>query len=135
MTKKPGKAKEGNTADNAEEKTDNQKGVGTEIAGVGASLLVSEIVLRSLGLVTRQTIEKAVARRRFDPAKAKAIVENRSILHTAAAYGVTKLATRSVPGALLVGSGLLAKTLYDRSNAKRKSRKGSKKLPAAKSED
>lgn len=135
MAKKPGKAKAANTAGNADDQTDNQQGVGTEIAGVGASMIVSEIMLRSIGRLTRHTLEKAVARRRFSPAKAKSIVEDRGILHIAAAYGATKIATRSVPGALLVGGGLLAKMLFDRSAAKRKSRRASKKLPAAKSED
>jgi hypothetical protein len=31
----------------------------------------------------------------------------------------TRIATRSIPGALLVGGALLAKTLYDRRKAKR----------------
>ncbi|MFM2410514.1 MAG: hypothetical protein RL481_1342 [Pseudomonadota bacterium] len=31
----------------------------------------------------------------------------------------TRIATRSIPGALLVGGALVAKTLYDRSKAKR----------------
>lgn len=98
-------------------------------------MVVSEIVLRSVGRLTRHALEKAIARRRHAPAKAKAIVDNRTILHTVAAYGVTKLATRSVPGALLVGGGLLAKTLYDRGAARRQSRKAAKDLPATKSAD
>ena len=36
-----------------------------------------------------------------------------------ALYGVTKLATRSVPGAMVVAGGMLAKTLYDRRKSKR----------------
>jgi hypothetical protein len=36
---------------------------------------------------------------------------------------VARVATRSVPGALLVGGGLLAKTLYDRSISRRKARR------------
>lgn len=32
---------------------------------------------------------------------------------------VTRIATRSVPGAIVIGGGLLAKTLYDRKKAKR----------------
>ena len=139
MAKKPTRAKPARSPDNAGDRSDqpqdNAANTGNDIARVGTSLIVSEIVLRSVGRLTRQTLEKAVARRRYDPAKAKAIVEDRGILHTVAAYGVTKLDTRSVPGALLVGGGLLAKTLYDRGTAKRKSRRPSKTPPAAKSED
>lgn len=35
-------------------------------------------------------------------------------------FAVTKVATRSMPGALAVGAGLLAKTLYDRKKAKQR---------------
>jgi hypothetical protein len=31
---------------------------------------------------------------------------------------IARIATRSVPGALIVGGGMLAKTLYDRKHAK-----------------
>ena len=136
MAKKSIKAKPGKTAAQTPAKQgDPAENSGSEIAGASASLIVSEILLRSVGRLTRQTLEKAVARRRYDPAKAKAIVENRSILHTVAAYGVTKLATRSIPGALVVGGGLLAKTLFDRGSERRKSRKAAKKPAAAKSEE
>ncbi len=126
MTKKTDKS--GSEAKQAEVRSD-------QAAGAATSLLITEIALRSVGRLTRESLEKVVARRRYDAAKAKAIVENRGIVHTLAAYGVTKLATRSVPGALLVGGGLLAKTLYDRSTAKRKSRKAGKSPPVVKSED
>jgi len=36
---------------------------------------------------------------------------------------VTKVATRSVPGALVVGTGLALKVLFDRSQSKRKARR------------
>lgn len=42
-----------------------------------------------------------------------------SISRTLAGAALTRLATRSVPGALVVGGGLLAKSLYDRRRAKR----------------
>lgn len=135
MAKKPTKSKPVKLAEKAADQSGLPQDTGKEIASIGASLIVSEIILRALGRVTRQSLEKAVARRHYAPAKAKAIVEHRSILHTVAAYGVTKLATRSVPGALLVSGGLLAKTLFDRGSTKRKSRRAAKKHPAAKSVD
>jgi hypothetical protein len=117
------------------EKANRAEDSGSQLADFGASMIVSEILLRSAGRMTRHTLEKAVARRRFDPAKAKAIVENRSIAHTMIAYGITKLATRSVPGALLVGGGLLAKTLFDRGGERRKLRKSAKSTASTKSAD
>ncbi len=135
MAKKPTRVKPAKSLDKAADQSDLPQGTAREIAGIGANLIVSEIMLRALGRLTRHTLEKAVARRHYGPAQAKAIVEDRSILHTIAAYGVTKLATRSVPGALLVGGGLLAKTLYDRGTAKRKSRGKPESLPGPKSKD
>ena len=93
------------------------------------NVLIQDILLRSVGRIARQTVEKGLLRRRYDPKLAKDIVENRSMVQALAAYGVTKLATRSVPGALLVGGGLLAKTLFDRSQSRRASRReGHRKL-------
>jgi hypothetical protein len=36
-----------------------------------------------------------------------------------AGAAITRIATRSVPGAIMVGGGILAKALYDRRRAKR----------------
>ena len=113
--------------------TEGGPGKGSGLANIGMGLITSEIVLRSVGRLTRHTVEKAVARRNHNPSEAKAIVENRGFLHTMAAFGVSRIATRSVPGALLVGGGLLAKPLFDRGSAKRKSRKGAKQSAGTKS--
>lgn len=134
MAKKSIRVKSAKSPEKASDQSDLPQDTTREIAGIGANLIVTEIILRAVSRLSRQSLEKAAARRHFGPAKAKAIVEERSILHTVAAYGVTKLATRSVPGALLVGGGLLAKTLYHRGSAKRKARKQLKELPGPKSE-
>lgn len=140
MAKKLAKTKSGNAPSTVSRQLDTQdanrsEGSEIDLAGLGTSLIVSEIILRSVGRLTRHNLEKAVARRRVGPEKAKAIVENRGIFHTAAAYGITKLATRSVPGAMLVGGGLVAKTLFDRGAEKRKSRRAAKKPVITKSAD
>ena len=87
------------------------------------NLIIHDIILRSAGRLTRRTLEKALLGRQYGSQFAKDVVENRSVVHTLAAYGVTKLATRSVPGALLVGGGLLAKTIFDRSISRRAARR------------
>lgn len=93
------------------------------------NLIIHDIILRSAGRLTRRTLEKALLGRQYGSKFAKEVVENRSLVQTLAAYGVTKVATRSIPGALLVGTGLLAKTLFDRSQSRRASlRKGEKAL-------
>jgi hypothetical protein len=42
-----------------------------------------------------------------------------TLLSGIAGIALVRIATRSVPGAIVVGGGLLAKTLYDRRKAKR----------------
>ena len=91
------------------------------------NLLIHEIVLHSAGRLTRHTLEKALLGRKYGSQFAKDAVENRSIVHTLAADGVTKYATKSVPGALIVGMGLLGKTLFDRSQSRRKARRQGEK--------
>ena len=91
------------------------------------NLIIHDILLRSAGRLTRQTLEKALLGRQYGSKFAKEVVENRSLVQTLAAYGVTKVATKSVPGAVLVGAGLLAKTIFDRSTSRRKSRRSGEK--------
>ena len=87
------------------------------------NLLIADIAMRGVGRIVRNSLHKGVLRTRYSQDKAKAIVENRSVINTLAVYGVTKLATRSVPGALLVGGGLLVKTLYDRGKSRMEARR------------
>ena len=87
------------------------------------NLLIHDILLRSVGRLSRQTVEKALLGKRYGKDFAKEAVENRSMLHALAAYGVTKFATKSIPGFALVSSGLIAKTLFDRSQSKRRARR------------
>lgn len=99
------------------------------------NLIIHDIALRSVGRIVRLTLEKSLLARRYDRTKAKAIVENRSLIHTLAAYGVTKIATRSLPGAALVGGGLVVKTLFDRSKSRRAARRDGEKALDKQAED
>ncbi|XUU60874.1 hypothetical protein ACRAQ6_00955 [Erythrobacter sp. HA6-11] len=82
------------------------------------NLLIADIALRGIGRIMRNSVQKSVLRTRYDRRKAAEAIENRSIVTTLAIYGVTKFATRSIPGAALVAGGLLAKTVYDRSRSR-----------------
>lgn len=93
------------------------------------NLIISDIIVRAAARLARNSMHKGVLRGRYGADKAKAIVENRSVLSTLALYGASKIATRSVPGALVVSTGLIAKTLFDRSQSRRKAkRKGEEQL-------
>lgn len=87
------------------------------------NLIIHDIALRSAGRLSRMAVEKAILGRQYGTKFAKDAVENRSVVHTLAAYGVTKVATRSLPGALIVGTGLALKVLFDRSQSKRETRR------------
>ncbi|QZD87376.1 hypothetical protein [Qipengyuania psychrotolerans] len=91
------------------------------------NVIIHDILLRSVGRMSRLTVEKLVLGRQYGPQFAKDAVENRSLVQTLAAYGVTKVATKSVPGALVVGTGLAIKVLFDRSQSRRKSRRAGQK--------
>jgi hypothetical protein len=87
------------------------------------NVLIAEVLVRSAGRLARRAMEKGLLKARFEREQAAAIVEGRGLAHALVSTTVARVATRSVPGALLVGGGLLAKTLYDRSISRRKARR------------
>ncbi len=95
------------------------------------NLLIADLALRGGGQLLRHAIERTVLGIKYSPDKARNIVKGRSMMQTLVGTAVAKLATRSVPGAIVVGGGLLAKTLYDRRQGKRAARaSGSKAVTA-----
>jgi hypothetical protein len=78
------------------------------------NIIITDIVLRGGGRLLRNTVEKGLLGVKYAPEKASSLVKGRGMASTLIATAVARIATRSVPGALLVGGGLLAKTLYDR---------------------
>jgi hypothetical protein len=86
------------------------------------NLVIADIALRGGGRLVKQLVERSVLGAKYSPERAKEIVKGRSMVQTLLGTAVARIATRSVPGALLVGGGLLAKTLYDRSQSRRKAR-------------
>ena len=78
------------------------------------NLIIADVALRGGGRLLRHVIERTLLGVKYPPGKARAIVDGRSMSKTLLSTAVARIATRSVPGALLVGGGLLAKTLYDR---------------------
>ncbi len=83
------------------------------------NLMINDIILRSVGRLSRMAVEKAILGRQYGKEVAREAVDNRSMLSALTAYGITKVATRSLPGAALVTTGLVIKTLFDRSQRRR----------------
>jgi hypothetical protein len=93
------------------------------------NLLVADLAMRASSRLFRRTMEKGLLRLKFPPEKAHEIVEGRSMAQTLIAAGIARVATRSIPGALLVTGGIVAKSILDRSLSRRESsRRGTKDL-------
>lgn len=93
------------------------------------NLLVADVVFRIGTRLLRTGVEKTFLKKRYGKDTASAIVDNRSIWRTLGAVAVSKFATRSLPGAALVGTGIVGKLLYDASKTRRENiRKGDQVL-------
>lgn len=113
---KAGAAKVGNaaktTAGKAETALKEAKGLSPNAM---TNLIIADVALRGGGRLLRHVVERTLLGVKYPPDKARDIVKGRSMAQTLLGTAVARIATRSVPGALLVGGGLIAKTLYDRS--------------------
>jgi len=93
------------------------------------NLLIASVAMRSAAMLLRRGAERGLLSARFDAEKAKDIVQGRSFAGSMMTTAAARLATRSVPGFLVVTGGLLAKTIFDRSLKRRDAtRKGEKAL-------
>ena len=88
------------------------------------NLVVADIALRGGGTIVRRGIERGLLGKTYDAKKAKSILKGRGMTEALVSAAIAKLATKSVPGAILVGGGLLAKTLYDRRKGAQAIREG-----------
>ena len=84
------------------------------------NLILADVLLRTGERLLRHSVETGVLGQKYDNGKAKKtiqakkILRGRSMAQTLIGAAIARIATRSVPGAIVVGGGLLAKTLYDR---------------------
>ena len=93
------------------------------------NLLIMDVAIRGLSLIAGRAIERAALRARYKPGKAADVVKGRTLIESMAAQGAARMATRSVPGFLLVTGGLVAKVVFDRSLGRREARRrGEKQL-------
>jgi len=90
------------------------------------NLLIADLALRGGGQLLRHAVERGLLGKSYSPDKAKNLIKGRSMGQTLVGTAIARIATRSVPGALLVGGGLLAKTLYDRKHGKDSADSGKK---------
>src|SRR5687768_6164176 len=90
-------------------KTSSKASGKPEIPGPSANpmtnLVIVDLVLRAGTRVVRHALERGVLGTKYSPDKAKAIVKSRTMTQTLVGTAVARIATGSVPGALLVGGG------------------------------
>lgn len=85
------------------------------------NLLIMDVAMRGVSMITGRAVETALLRMRYSDGKAADIVKGRTMVRSMAATSAARVATRSVPGFLLVTGGLLAKAIFDRSLGRRES--------------
>lgn len=78
------------------------------------NLVLADIVLRGGSILLRHAVERTLLQAKYSKGKARAIVRGRSMTQTLLGTALARIAMRSVPGAIVIGGGLLAKSLYDR---------------------
>lgn len=109
------KAKLAETADKAKETLADVPGISPNPM---TNLLLTDLVLRGGGQIMRHAVERTLLGTQYSQGKAKNIIKGRSMAQTLIGTALARIATRSVPGAILVGGGMLAKTLYDRNRGR-----------------
>lgn len=82
-------------------------------------MILADLVLRGGGALMRRAVEQNLLGRTLGQGKAQKIIKGRTMGQTLLGTAVARIATRSVPGAIIVGGGLLAKALYDRKKGKK----------------
>ena len=128
---KRNKAKRPKEASEERPKPETIPGPSTDPA---TNLIIADVVIRSISSVARETAKKSLARRRFDRDRADQLVSRGSIGKTLLLYTASKIASRSLPGAVFVGCALLAKSALDRKKT-RTSQKQAKRIAERVSED
>lgn len=91
---------------------------------MAANRLLAAMVRKGGGQLLEAAIAKALPEERVAANADAAKTPKKSLLGGVASVVVMRVATRSVPGAIVVGGAVLAKTLYDRRHAKRAVRRG-----------
>ncbi len=87
------------------------------------NLMMADVAIRAGSYVVRRAIEKGMLRGRYGKSTAHQIVKNKKVGQTLISFGLARLATKNLPGAMIVGGGALAKTLYDRRQSKKGQRR------------
>ena len=93
------------------------------------NIMLADVTIRAGSYILRRSVEKGFLRGRYGRDTARAMIQNKSLGTSLMSFALARIATRNLPGAILIGGGAIAKTLYDRRKGRRKAqRDGDKKL-------
>ena len=92
------------------------------------NLIMADILIRAGSYIVRSAVEKNLLKGRYGKETAKDILNNRSAKQNLATFAAAKMATKSVPGAAVVGTGIALKALFDLSQKRRARLRGERKL-------
>lgn len=113
--------------DAAEENSVQQPANGNPTATEAAlTLIAANLAMKTGTSLLRGTIERAILRGRFGDNAAERILKEKTVKGSSVASRAAKIATRSKPGAAIVGAGLFAKLLFDKAGARRQRLAGKK---------
>ena len=90
------------------------------------NIVLADLALRGGDQLLRHAVERTILKRKYGADKAERIVKGRSMAQSLIGTALVRVATRSVPGAIVVGGGLLAKALYDRRRGRKARQEGEK---------
>jgi hypothetical protein len=96
---------------------------------------MANAIVRTGSILLRKAVDKRMLRNRYGKDTADAAAENQGLGSTLTSLALAKMASRSTSGAIMVGSGMLAKTLYDRRQAKKARAKGDAEILERAAED
>ncbi|GAB5349846.1 hypothetical protein [Alteriqipengyuania sp. 357] len=100
-----------------------------------SNLIMANALVRTGSILLRKAVDKRMLKGRYGKETAQSIADNQGLGSTLTSFALAKMASRSSAGAFMVGSGMLAKTLYDRRQAKKARAKGDAQLLEKAAED
>lgn len=98
------------------------------------NLILADFALRSGGQLLQRAVEHVLLDAKNSGKGAGNLAKRLTRTQTLVGSALARIASRSVPGALVIGGGLLAKTLYDRRRGKAAARSGGSKAIAKQAE-
>lgn len=117
----------GNSSDSGGKAASGKAAAGKAIGGLSpnpvTNALLANFMVQAGGKLLRRATERGVLGTGKAAGKvpddAGPTAKGRAMAQTLVTTAIARVATRSVPGAIVIGGGLLAKALYDRKKARR----------------